>query len=256
MKLDKRIIFTTVACAGVVATGVASANGATKAEKLKAGLKEPSKMDLVKLYFKSYWLAGLLGAGTVASIIASHKLSSKQIAALTATAAYLTYNRDSLEHKLKEAVGEEKLQEIKHVIEQQYAETEAARAYPDSPNKSPTIEVSKYGGDTLFLDGYSGRLFYCTKKLVEEAEEELSRRFTEDHEYLCFNDFYKLLGIQKTQFGDQYGWPANEDWYDLNNGIIFNNWFLSDGTEAHDGPLYVIEFFDHNSYPIECWKEL
>ena len=252
MKLDKRIIFTTVACAGVVATGVASANGATKAEKLKAGLKEPSKMDLVKLYFKSYWLAGLLGAGTVASIIASHKLSSKQIAALTATAAYLTYNRDSLEHKLKEAVGEEKLQEIKHTIQEHYAGNKLCGQFENDIS----IEQSKYGGDTLFLDGYSGRFFKCTKKIVEEAEEELSRRFTEDHEYLSFNNFYELLGIQKTQFGDQYGWPANEDWYDLNNGIIFNNWFLSDGTEAHDGPLYVIEFFDHNSYPIECWKEL
>lgn len=252
MKLDKRIIFTTVACAGVVATGVASANGATKAEKLKAGLKEPSKKDLVKLYFKSYWLAGLLGAGTVASIIASHKLSSKQIAALTATATFLTYNRDSLEHKLKEAVGEEKLQEIKHTIQEHYASNKFCGQFENNV----TIEHSIYGGDTLFLDGYSGRLFYCTLDRVQEAEKELNRKFTEEDCYICMNDLYELMGIQKTQFGDQYGWPANDDWYDLNNGIIFNNWFLSDGTEAHDGPLYVIEFFDHNSYPTECWKEL
>ena len=252
MKLDKRIIFTTVACAGVVATGVASANGATKAEKLKAGLKEPSKKDLVKLYFKSYWLAGLLGAGTVASIIASHKLSSKQIAALTATATFLTYNRDSLEHKLKEAVGEEKLQEIKHTIQEHYAGNKFCGQFENNIS----IEQSKYGGDTLFLDGYSGRFFCCTLKKVEEAEQELNRMFTEDKQSICMNHFYKLLGINTTQFGSQYGWTANPDWYDMSKGIVFNNWFLSDGTKTHDEPLYIIEFLDRDSYPMEYWKEL
>ena len=107
-------------------------------------------------------------------------------------------------------------------------------------------------GDLLCYEGYSGRWFRSNKKAVEEAEREFSNWFKEG-EYLCLNDFYDLLGIETTIFGNQFGYAASEDYYDFEDGIEFVNTILPENKTDCGEALMIIDLF---TYPMECWMEV
>jgi hypothetical protein len=49
-------------------------------------------------------------------------------------------------------------------------------------------------------------MFYSCEKAVNEAVDALNERYVEG-EFLTLTDFYRCLGISKTDFGEEYGWP-------------------------------------------------
>ena len=105
-------------------------------------------------------------------------------------------------------------------------------------------------GEILCLEGYSGRYFYSSFLAVDEALRIWSDAFSKG-EYVCFNDLYKLLGIAETHFGWQYGYPANEDYYNFKEGIEYECNYIHDPTL--DRPIYCIDIY---LYPMECWLEV
>lgn len=188
-------------------------------------------------------------AGSITCMVISERISYKQIAALTATCVYLTKNRDFLEKKLEEVVGKERLEEIK----QEFVKKEGT-ALIDFPSVENTAN-----GDLLCLEGYSGRWFRSSQEAVEEAQAMLSKMH-EEGDYLAFNDYYGLLGISMTQFGNEFGWPASEDWCEP--VLRFNNTYLDVGEWDDVGPdvrmklhepLLVLEI---DTLPMECWQEV
>lgn len=228
MKINKRLVLTTVSIVGVMATGVAAYKTGAKTEG-----KKPSKEN-----WKSYILPTALGGATIASIVVNHRFGAKEVAALTATAAYLASNRDALEQKIEEKFGKEALQEIKQEIHDKQV-----------TYNGPSIEDTGKG-DLLCLEGYSGRWFWSSKEAVEEAQRKLNEQFKNDI-YCCLNDFYDYLGIAQTHFGHQFGWVNNEDWYDEAYGIEFAN---SMGFDKEKGQT--VMYIDLNTYPMECWQEI
>lgn len=204
----------------------------------------------------AYKWAILSGVGTSACILGSHHVSSKEIAALTASCTYLAANRDKIEKKIKEKFGEEKLHEIKTDIgvdtvkEKKSKEIATTDTKKMLPRKS-SVEWTGNGPLKCF-EGYSGRYFYSTLEKVKEAEMKLNNKL-HDGEYVCLNDFYELLGMSKTHFGNTFGWPANEEYYDisLEEPISFENTIVEDDFTGE--PVLIIDVY---TYPIEGWEEV
>lgn len=190
---------------------------------------------------KCYIPAMVSGVATAACVIGSHKVSSKEIAALSATASFAIANRDKLEQKIKETIPD-----------QQQAKKEITKSKAIVVSDKPSIE-STGRGMLKCLEGYSGRLFYSSIEAVKSAEEKMSRRFN-DGQYICLNDFYQLLGITQTHFGHQWGWVPDQDYYpnfDIDdNPLQFENNLVKDD-EGND--MLVIEIYN---YPMESWMEV
>lgn len=177
---------------------------------------------------KRYIPAIISGAATTASIIGSHRVSSKEIAALTATASFAVANRDKLEEAVKPYISKEEVAKLK----------EASVEETNKIHKSQTIEWTGRGKIKV-LEGFSGRLFYSSLEAVKLAEEKLCKALNNGI-YISLNDFYSYLGIQQTDFGRDYGWAPVDEWYARwfeDNPIGFDNTFVED----EDGsPMIVI----------------
>ena len=197
----------------------------------------------------AYAPAIISGIGTAACIVGSHHISRKEIAALTASCTYLAANRDKIEKKVKEKFGGEKLAEIKK--EAVTEDIKEGYYIPDEFGKGLTVEHTGRGED-LFLDYYSGRFFKSSYHDVVAGIKKLNYDF-HTGSYVSFNDLYSYWGIQCTQLGEQFGWPANEDYYDydLDEPIKFD---IIKGENKALGDFYII--FLASDPPMEAWMEV
>ena len=247
------------AVGGVIGTAYFSAkNGLAICERCKEVKQEARFLEKPKRithYIKRapYLAKPLLptigcAAGSIVCMAASERISYKQIAALTATCAYLAKNRDFLENKLKEVVGEEKLQEIK----KEFIIKEAPKMV-----SFPSVEETGKGS-LLCLEGYSGRWFRSSEEACIEAQEYLQKVFEEDKR-CCLNDYYAFLGITMTQFGHEKGWVNDPDWYGPE--LRFTNTYLEPcewddlgpDFQPVNEPVYVLEI---DIIPMDCWQEI
>ncbi len=238
MRINRRIITLTLSLLGVVGVGGTAVVAIKCHDKVK---DEPDK----KKKLLGYAPAIATGVATGACIMGSHYISAKEIAALTASCAYLASNRDKILTQVREKYGDDAVQEI-----QKEVAAEKVEAKPES-KCNDIIQTSKHGGRVKFVEFYLGREFYSTLEQVEQAERDLNWTF-HNGEYVCMNDFYRLLGLTYTRAGDDFGWPANEDYYsyELNDPIIFENILAED---ENGEPFYII---DIRTFPIECRQEV
>ncbi len=234
--------------------------------------------EIVKATWKYYIPAGVAVSATIISDICFYRIGMRELAALTASVTYLTSNRDKLEKKLKEVVGEEKYNEIKKEIKKELVEEKVKEVKKtDKTNGTAThkrfpAEETGYG-DQLFLDGWSGRFFRSSIEEVikginsfnDTYNTELPWPKSSGEKITCcptaWNDFYNFMHIVPTHQGEEFGYPANVDYIKPGSKLIDPN---KDITLLHEDELltnyrdigediYVIE---PSIYPMLCWKEL
>ena len=219
-----------------------------EAKKLESGKKAGHYISSVPKLARPMLPVVTCAAGSIACMVISERISYKQIAALTATCVYLSKNRDFLQNKLKEVVGEEKLEDIK----KEFTTQEAPKLY-----FGPSVEETGHG-DLLCYEGYSGRWFRSSKEAVLEAQAQLQDAFTNDI-YCCMNDYYNFLGMTMTQFGHELGWVNNKDWYGpelhFTNTLLEANEWADWGPDGGliDEPIYVLEI---DTLPMYSWQEI
>lgn len=233
---------------GVPATAFLSGRATVKAKTelevwgdiLAEDNKPQNTWDEVKLTWKCYIPPVVVGALTMACILVSYKLNRKEIAALSASAAFLAHKGEKLEEKVMEHYGKDALEAMRmEIAEDMY---------------NPVSVEETGNGDILCLDSFSGRWFRSSIEAVRKAQDEFNAEYATD-QYLSLNDLYRRYGIQETFFGYQYGWPAkSSEYYD--GPITFENHILASG-EFHDIPEEVIIIeFAYGEYPMECWMEV
>lgn len=226
-----RLVLTVVGVIGVPITSWLSVKCSKKAET------ETTTSGKVK----SYIPAIVSGAVTTASIIATHRISSKEIAALATTASFVAANRDKLEQAMNAYDSGKQITTVKEQVAHDISKS----------RKGQSIEWTGKG-KLKVLEGYSGRMFYSSLEAVQMAEQKLNRQFNEG-DYICLNDFYHYLGIQETEFGRQFGWAPNDNWYpnwNEENALQFINTFVED----EDG--YPMLLIDIQTKPMEYWEEV
>lgn len=220
-----RLVLTTIGVIGVPITSWLSIKCHEKAKD------EETTEGKIKQYIP----AVVTGFATAASIIGSHRASSKEIATLTATATFAVTNRNKLEEAVKPYMKKEEVKQI------------AA----ESVSKGQSIEATGYG-NVKFLDGYSGRLFYSSLEAVKRAEAKVNKMLN-NGEYINLNDFYSFLNIEQTDFGFERGWAPTDDWFPTwfeDNAIGFDNTIVND----KDGnPMMLISM---EMTPMECYWEV
>ena len=159
------------------------------------------------------------GVATVGCIMGSQYLSSKEIAALTASCGYLAANRKKIVEKVREQLGEEKAKAIQAEAVAETKEEQKSKKKPDI-----LVEETEYGR-IHFIEDMFGREFYCSLEHVEWAERKINHMFMAG-ERVNYNTFYELLGLKKTRAGWENGWPLNEDIYGYSSDhpIYFENY--------------------------------
>lgn len=197
--------------------------GLTSYLAIKGHDKAKDKTDKKEKLLAYKW-AILSGVSTSACILGSHHVSSKEIAALTASCTYLAANRDKILNKVQEKLGKEETKAIAK---------EAALDISKERNTPTVIEETGHG-KIHFVEDMFGREFYSSLEHVEWAEKMLNHLYCHD-EKTDYNTFYELLGLKKTLSGWEYGWPRNETFYDSDSfGYSTDMPILFENTKAED----------------------
>ena len=247
MKVNKTTVLTIGACVGVPLTGYLAFRAGQQVGNQKT---YPPRAN-----WRIYIPPIAVGAATIVAIVLGQRLNRKEILALTATGTYLAMNRDELEKQIREKYGDEALDEIKQKVNAVIA--------PKVINKdSESIESTGFG-ETLCIDRYSGRKFRSSLDAVNKGIAEVNDYYMGGNAFsascpVCFNDFYEAWGIIKTQFGDQFGWPSNEDFF--TGPINFEVTYIHQdelppwAEECSFGEDII--YIECLSWPMECWMEL
>lgn len=187
--------------------------------------EEISTKDVVRLTWKCYVPAAIMGAVTTACIIGANTINLRRNAAL---AGLYTLSETALkEYKAKvvQTLGEGKAREIKERI-------------PMDKVAHTTVEesgvINTGHGTTLCYDAMSGRYFLSDIEYIRKVINDLSRRMMSE-ERISLNEVYYALDLKGTKVGDMVGWHVDD-------GLLEPH-FTSQLTE-NDIPCLVVDFDD------------
>ena len=232
-------LFTGLAIVGVGATVYFAVKETKAAEKEKEHVEESGqpevgveeensdtslKQNISRVVETAFRYKGTIitSSLTVSFILASHKLSAKEIAALTATCGYLATNRDKLESEIKKLPGgEEALKAVKKEVV-----AKRTKDILDEENGHKKGDFWRHqsvewtgNGDLLCYDHFTGRYFRSNEDAVREGislwnddrEYEFEDR-TGDIRYEYddesdINDLYSYLNLERSQLNSMYHFP-------------------------------------------------
>lgn len=190
-------ILTCVGGVGVVATSVMAVRATPKALRLLEEAKQEKGEELTKL--ESVRIAGpvyipsvLVGASTIACIFGANVLNKRKQAALMSAYALLNNSYQEYKNTVEDIYGEGANKQVQEEI---------------AKGKYENTDVNLSEDKQLFFDEFSGRYFESTMADVLRAEYAINKQIAEwGSAYL--NDFYEMLDIQVTDYGDHLGWSA------------------------------------------------
>lgn len=200
-------ILTTAGVVGTVATAFLSGRASWKAGQLVMKENERisedpkykesdrlDKMGTVKFVWPEYLPAVGVGGLTIASIIMSNRVSSKQIAAMAT--AYGLSERAFQEYKEKvtEKLGQSKETAVRDEIAQD-------RINATTPNQV----IITGSGNVLCYDLLTDRYFESTVEDIKRAENTVNFEVaTQDS--VPLSRFYQEVGLYPTPYSDSVGW--------------------------------------------------
>ena len=191
-------ILTCIGAAGVIATAVLTGRATIKAVRIVDESETHSKKEIVKTVWKEYIPAAGIGITTIACIFGANTLNKRQQAALMSAYALLDQTYKEYKSKVKEVLGEEAEQKVEDAI----AEEKVSDICPEE-------------GKLLFYEPNYGQGFERTMLEVQDAEYRLNQKFAVEGE-ASLNDFFELLGLNKTDTGDLIGWSQEMAWDNYN----------------------------------------
>lgn len=191
-------ILTCIGAAGVIATAVLTGRATIKAVRIVDESETHSKKEIVKTVWKEYIPAAGIGIATIACIFGANTLNKRQQAALMSAYALLDQTYKEYKSKVKDVLGEESEQKVEDAI----AEEKVSDICPSD-------------GKLLFYEPNYGQGFERTMLEVQDAEYRLNQKFAVEGE-ASLNDFFELLGLNKTDTGDMIGWSQEMAWDNYN----------------------------------------
>ena len=221
------IVMTFVSAAGVVATAVMAAKATPKAmELIRADSRKNhdgdpyayTKKEAIKSCWKCYIPTAAIGVSTIICIFGSTALTRRQQVSLASAYALLEKSYKEYRGKVKELYGEEAHQTIMKELAVEKAKD--ISIYAPNLVGCSNLEFQDADEETrLFYDSFSKRYFESTISRVLQAEYHLNRNFTLGATP-SLNDFYDLLGLERTEHGDSIGWTNSDGsyyWIDFNH---------------------------------------
>lgn len=220
-------ILTCLGGVGLIATSVMTAKATPKAMQLLEEAREEkgddlTKLEVVKAAGPSYIPAVLTGAATLACIFGANALNKRHQASLVSAYALVDNAYKEYKKKVGELYGEDADEKIIEEI--------AKDKFEEAP-----IVVS--GDNQLFYDEFSGRYFEAPVEAVIRAEYEMNRILAVEYGGLYLNEWFELVGLDRTDYGDHLGWS-----YSYLQDVYWQNWidFQHHTVELDDGLECVI----------------
>lgn len=219
LKRSSPTILSCVGAIGVVATAVSAIKAATEASKICQEFEDkPSKYEYVRATWKGYIPTVAIGAATIVCIFGANTLNKRQQAALASAYILLDNTFKEYKNKVKEIAGEETdISTQKAIVKERY-------------NKRPMLATGEYH---LFYEYNYGEFFERSRADVLSAEHQLNLKFATDG-YVSLNDFYDILGLPKSEIGEDIGWLFDDEfygspWLDFKHELVE----LEDGMECY-----------------------
>lgn len=189
-----------------------------------------TKKEAIAAAWKCYIPAAILGLSTIACIIGVNVLNNRQQTMLTSAYALVRNSYNEYKDKLKKLYGEETHNAIIDAIMKEKCED--AYIYAPGGFYNSTLNFGESAEPDVtrtFYDRFSQRYFETTIAKVIEAEYHLNRNYMLGGD-VTLNDFYELLGLEKTDIGSTLGWSSRTGdilWLDFNHRLTT----LDDGME-------------------------
>ena len=210
-------ILTGLGVLGVVGTTITAVHATPKAIKLiqeenKKKLSETgSTLDILEkviIVTPIYLPSILLGIGTITCILGANHINKERQALLTSAYAYLNTSFNEYKTKVNELYGEGASDRVEQIIAQERL-AEYDRIY---------LVDRK-----LFYDKISKRYFESTIFDLQAAIYRLNEIYAVEGE-VSINQFYKLLDLEPTEYGDAIGWNGINQWEFVGYAWINIDW--------------------------------
>ena len=236
MKISKRTISLILSGAAVFGVGLTGWLSVKCHDNAK---EKTEKLDKVIAYGPAVFVAVATGA----CIIGAQHVNAQEIATLTATCSCIAANKTKIQETLTQQIGPEQAREV-------------TKNDTISFNKKRSIEATG-NGTLLCYEEYSARFFYSSLEAVQKAEEKLTDRYQKGYS-ISLNDFYDLLGIERSAFGKMWGWIPEFDIRDKNgerkhydsNPLCFDDYFALD--EETNKQVLIIRMYN---FPSSNWYD-
>lgn len=142
----------------------------------------------------------VVGAATVAAIVAAHQVSAKEAAVLAAAYGVSQKQLDEYKAKVQQKLTGPKNQQIKDEIAQDRV-----------TNNPPSEVIILADGDVLCHDMITGRYFRSTVERIRKAMALINSELNSS-QYASLSQFYDEIGLPPTDYTDTVGWSAlNQD---------------------------------------------
>lgn len=191
--------------------------------------KEDARKDKIIVYAntakdlgKLYGPALTVGAASIACIFASNNILRKRGAAMAAAYATIDSSFKDYRNRVIDRFGEDLDKELRFNIKPQEVEEKVIDENGEEKTVTKTVytaEIDKYSDYARFYDdGCNG----WTKNpefnlMFLKRQQDFANELLQAKGHLFLNDVYEMLGIPKTQAGQNVGW-----WYDLKDPNIDN----------------------------------
>lgn len=201
-------ILSATAIVGVVSTAALAVRATPVAlqllEEAEEEYQEPLEpMDMVKVAWKPYIPAVVVGATTILCIVGSTTISHRRQMALVAAYGMSEKIMQNYEEAVKEVVGEKKARDIRTKADE--------RSVASNPFTKQGA-VNKYKeGDQLFFDTLSGRYWWSTRDIIRNAINTSNERLINGmYPFFTLNEVYEHMGLYENEIGDWIGWSTDE----------------------------------------------
>lgn len=180
--------------------------------------------DLLKLYAPAL----IVGVLTIASIAASHRISAKRIAGLTAAYGALDQSYRRYRGRVEQALGEEGVKELDTKIREQAKKDIAERRKPDADISEIGDSVFDLAGASQYAVLYDENAATWNKNRnlstsILRAQESYANDLLNCRGYVMLNEVYAGLGLPQTSAGAVVGWIRKDDG-GADGYITFGDW--------------------------------
>ena len=169
-------------------------------------VKTLTPAEVVKVVWKPYIPAVLLGTASVACLIGANSVHTRRHAALYSAYKLSETALTEYKDKVKEIVPEKKVKEIKQKLAEDKVDNIVKNE--DCKEQKAKVIVSN-DGDTWFVDPFTNGSFLCTETKIREAIVDLNYRLM-DEMFVSLSDLYDELGLEHTQNSDEIGWCIDD----------------------------------------------
>lgn len=186
------------AICGVVGTAVLAVKATPKALEIIQEAETDEPKEIVKLVWKQYLPACVVGSVTIACIIGVDVIHNHRGAVLAGLYSLSENAMKEYQEKVVEKVGKNKEQGIRDEIAK------------DKLKKNPDKEIYLSGsGDVLCFDAISGRYFKSDYETIRKIQNDLNHQLLSEM-WISLNDVYYELGLEPVKYGTLMGWNVDE----------------------------------------------